>query len=284
MKLKRVMRDWLQRSAWAGASLTVALGAGSASAAITAPTCTEPEPTLQQCLADGYLRSVCGQYYAQRCNDLIEAAFNEAWAALTEERVAKLPDALGGGVSTVRVSHHQDPSTIRVEGGTGTYVGTVLKNQLLHRKGFTNLNDSDLAQNALLTQWNTNGEQLTSCEEYVYEKYYDYSRFEDRLGRYGTDYRAIFNAAYASDGIANRDLRDRSGNVLGSVFGSQAIPKNLYFLAEQGPYPDGSSPYHINPELLALVPTAGRQFYTPTWSWNQQMSSSLQGYNDDELN
>lgn len=45
--------------------------------------------------------------------------------------------------------------------------------------------------------WDANGIRVDSCEEYVYEKYYDYSLFEDAAAALGEDYRAVFDIAYA---------------------------------------------------------------------------------------
>jgi|GEM_PF-2890231 len=47
--------------------------------------------------------------------------------------------------------------------------------------------------------WEANGNTVDSCEEYVYEKYYDYTRFEDAAARAGLDNpRQIYNVAYGS--------------------------------------------------------------------------------------
>jgi len=44
--------------------------------------------------------------------------------------------------------------------------------------------------------WEANGTRVDSCTEYVYEKYYDYSLYEDRVDALGGDYRAAYEAAY----------------------------------------------------------------------------------------
>lgn len=45
--------------------------------------------------------------------------------------------------------------------------------------------------------WEANGDKVSSCEEYVFEKYYEYTRFEDAVARAGLDDpRAAFNVAY----------------------------------------------------------------------------------------
>ncbi|MCB9539438.1 MAG: hypothetical protein H6704_24760 [Myxococcales bacterium] len=47
------------------------------------------------------------------------------------------------------------------------------------------------------TRWRLNGESVAECREYVYEKFYDLSRFEDAIAPLGDDYRAIWNVAFA---------------------------------------------------------------------------------------
>jgi hypothetical protein len=44
--------------------------------------------------------------------------------------------------------------------------------------------------------WEDNGLVVSSCEEYAYEKYYRYSKFEDFAALLGEDYREIYNVAY----------------------------------------------------------------------------------------
>jgi hypothetical protein len=278
MKWKNVMGRWVQRSAWAGASLTVVLGAGIASAAEC------PQPTLEVCQDEGYLQSTCGQVHAQYCNELIAKAFDAEWATLKEEHVALLPESLGGGLEVTRTQPYAALGSTYQEGGEGSYGGTVLKNQNLYFKRFDKLNESDKLQLEVLEKWKSNGEQINSCQEYVYEKFLGYSTFEDRIGGFGTDYRGVFQAAFGNEGIAYKELYGASGNPLGPVFSGHMVPKNLFFLAEQGPYPEGTQPYQINPELLKLVPVEGRQYYKSSWDWHQQMNEQLQQYHDDELN
>ena len=44
--------------------------------------------------------------------------------------------------------------------------------------------------------WEANGDRVESCEEYVYEAYYDYSQFEDAIETLGNDYWAIWDVAF----------------------------------------------------------------------------------------
>jgi hypothetical protein len=267
----------MYRGTWLGASLSLLLGAGSASA----EEC--PKPYLTTCQQPGYLQSTCGVQHKEVCGDLIREQFSIDWQALELARDSRLPDALGGGSATTHVVPY-DTSTLRVEGGGGSYVGMVLKNQLLHRKRFESLSESDQLHLETLKAWEENGKQVGSCQEFVYEKNYDYSRFEDRVGAFGPDFRAIFQAAYADDGIANRELFSMAGTPLPPIFPEKAIEKNLYFRFSPGPYPEGVEPYAFDPELLASIRSEGRRFHVPSFDWNQGMSMQLEGMLDDDLN
>lgn len=49
--------------------------------------------------------------------------------------------------------------------------------------------------------WDANGLTVTSCAEYVYESYYDFSVFEDAIAGLGNDYWAIWAVAFAYAGL-----------------------------------------------------------------------------------
>lgn len=286
MNLKNLFGGWIHRGTLAGASLTALLGAGSASAQLEpAPMPLCPAPTLSTCQGEGYLTSYCGQKYTSLCNELIGDAFQEQWSALTQEHSTLMPEAWGATVGVSRITPNTSLSSTYVENGSGTYVGTVLKNQVLNRKKFQSLSFSDSLQRDLLQQWDARGPVVRSCNEFVHKKFNDYSKFEDRMGVHGADYRAYFNSAYDPDtGIANKDLKGIAGNTLAPIFnGITTAPKNLYFTAVPTDYPEGTLAYVIDPALLQKVPAEGRQHYRPTWAWHQQMSTSLAKVNDARL-
>ncbi|PTL83943.1 hypothetical protein [Vitiosangium sp. GDMCC 1.1324] len=260
----------------AGASLAMLLGAGSASA----EDC--PTPTLEICQKEGYLQSTCGTQYSKLCNELIDKSFQSAWESLKTERLSLLPEELGGEAAVTHVVPH-DVSALSLEGGEGGYAGVVLKNQLLYRKNFDKLDESDKIQLEALKSWDSNKEEVRSCQEYVHEKYYDYSLFENRVGAFGPDYRAVFTAAYDKEGIAGRELKSRSGEVLAPIFPGKYLEKNLYFRFEVGPYPDGTDAFKFDPKLVEQVPAKGREFYKSSFGWHSEMSKTLANYLDDEL-
>lgn len=65
-------------------------------------------------------------------------------------------------------------------------------------------------------KWSENGSKLESCEEYVYEKYYDYSLFIDTLYKNGSDYYKTAKFAFGKD-----------GNVRGNIGSPQTYVKSL---------------------------------------------------------
>ncbi|MCP4600302.1 MAG: hypothetical protein GY847_07180 [Proteobacteria bacterium] len=71
-------------------------------------------------------------------------------------------------------------------------------------------------------QWEENGLDVTSCEEFAYERYYRYGLFEDYSAQFGEDYWRIFRTAYGMEGadekatLHNKDIYERKSNVMSS--------------------------------------------------------------------
>jgi hypothetical protein len=138
------------------------------------------------------------------CNTLVKNAA-ESQAANMPQRTVLVPTMTrpdGSSVAPESVSktvafQKDDPNTRSMSGLNSFYLGQV------HRAQTYIPADSAysdwLANNRKATRdgWNANGYVLGSCSEYVFEKYYDYSVFEDAIVGHGNDYRTIFNIAYA---------------------------------------------------------------------------------------
>ena len=94
--------------------------------------------------------------------------------------------------------------------------------------------------------WNANGNVVAECAEYVYEKYYDYSVFEDALRTPGQTPRGVWNVAYADAGFdsaigthgalaefvgGSLVLRQKDDTALPVEFGfpDEPQPKNEFF-------------------------------------------------------
>jgi len=78
-----------------------------------------------------------------------------------------------------------------------------------------------------LAWWEANC-SVQSCEEYAFEAFEDYSRFEvlvaPALGR--ADWRAVYEAARSAQGISSRTLRSRTGRILPDV--TLALDRSVY--------------------------------------------------------
>ncbi|MFP2905841.1 hypothetical protein ACLESD_12440 [Pyxidicoccus sp. 3LFB2] len=272
MKFGRHMRQLR----WAGLSVTVL-----AAPAGFAQTC--PKPVLDQCANVDYRASSCGQSYDAYCQGLVEAEWKSRWE-VAPKRVAVLPKEMGGAPATVAFETHQ-PKDTRFEGMNQTLAGQVLKGQVLYRKNLENLTEAEKAYQEQLHAWDNNGTQLTSCQEFVHEKYYDFSRFELRAGRYGDDARAALAAAYGKEGIAYRTLYARDQSKLAPVWDGKAVAKNAYFRFTPGLYPTGTSGYVFTSEAAKLANNAtARQWAVPSDEWHQAQAKALANTPDDVLN
>ncbi|ATB45021.1 hypothetical protein [Corallococcus macrosporus] len=261
---------------WAGLSATVL-----AAPASFAQDC--PKPTLQQCVDVDYRASSCGGVHDAYCQDLVEAEWKAGWEA-APKRLALLPEELGGGVDTVAYQAHV-PKRTRFQGMDQSIMGQVLKGQILYRKNLENLSKDEEAYLSRIRSWEKDGTQVTSCQEFVEEKYLDFSRFEREAGRYGEDYRAFFKAAFDKGGIAHRTLYSRDQAKLAPIWGEQRTAKNAYFRFTPGPYPKGIEGYVFKSEAAKLADNVeARNWVTPSDEWHEKQSEQFSQVPDDVLN
>ncbi|ATB40507.1 hypothetical protein CYFUS_005956 [Cystobacter fuscus] len=184
------------------------------------------------------------------CNTLIQQAANSLPARAPQRTVVVPPtrdvnntSLTPDAATKLAYIQNEDPNTRTMSGLSGFYLGGVHRAQ-------TYLPSSGLYASLLESQrqqqraaWNANGNVIDSCNEYVYEKYYDYSVFEDAFVKLGNNYRAIFNTAYApavngvtpasaigTRGIVNPVLRGKDGTPFTPNIPFQAgLPKNQFF-------------------------------------------------------
>lgn len=117
--------------------------------------------------------------------------------------------------------------------------------------------------------WDTNGNDVTSCTEYVYEKYYDWSLYQDQVHHKGADFRAYVDKAYkrtnafvlsgnnqltvvkvpadgaiGAMGIDGEPLRSRDNTILPRqpVIGPVQRSKNIFFTLAPEQAPDPNNP------------------------------------------
>lgn len=225
-----------------------------------------------------------------------------------------------GSRASVRLPAYQP--RIGVEGGDSTVHGRRARDQI-RLSNPDSRTSANIARQARLAVWESNGNQVESCEEYQYEKYYDYNLFEDAIAGLGNDHRAIFDVAYADPqqganapraalgtrGAANVQQAQRDGTVLNpQVFTPiPSRPKNIYFsfgvptnaeraeiIAAWNAIPDiredkTPRPYALG-ELVLLDEDlharllAGQPRHTDHWAYHRAKSNALMpNYLDEEL-
>ena len=278
MSMRRLPFRLPRPARWALLS-TVALAAPQALAASSCP-----KPELTECSSVEYRGSECGKEYDGYCQGLLEKEWTVRYES-APTRTAIIPDSLGGGVSTVAVQDNP-VVTSTFEGSDETVVGQIQRGQVLARKHYKNLTEVEEAYDKQRKEWDDNGTLERSCQEYVHEKYYDYSRFEQEAGQFGDDYRALFTAAYGSEGIAERTLFSKDGEKLLPLWdGDTRVEKNAYFRFVPGEYPKGTQAYTFSTEAAKKADNAeGRKWVAPTDAWHLSMSEALRETPDDVLN
>ncbi|NBD12417.1 hypothetical protein [Corallococcus silvisoli] len=243
-----------------------------------------PQPTLTQCTDVDYRASECGKVNDGSCQGLLESEWKARYE-VAPKRNALVPDSMGGGVEQVAVQ--DDPVTDTLFSGSDeTVLGQVQRGQVLARKGYKNLTKAEQAYNKQREEWDGNGIVARSCQEYVHEKYYDYSRFEQDAGAFGDNFRAVFDFAYGSKGIAERTLYSKDGQKLAPLWdGKTRVEKNAYFRFVPGAYPKGTKAYSFSSEAAKKANNVeARQAVLPSDAWHQAMSKSLAKVADDVLN
>ncbi|MBJ6764703.1 hypothetical protein JGU66_28375 [Myxococcaceae bacterium JPH2] len=185
------------------------------------------------------------------CNTLIKQAAETQTASLPQRSVVvpTLRKSDGTTVSPAEPTRivaiqKDDPNGYSMSGLGSFYLGQVHRAQTYIPETSAY---SDYLANYRQQQrdaWNANGYALTSCNEYVYEKYYDYSVFEDAIVSRGNDYRGIYSVAYAmarapylppasaigTRGISDPIQRGKDGTPFSpAITFPQGEPKNQFF-------------------------------------------------------
>jgi hypothetical protein len=180
---------------------------------------TIDETSCTQRILDG----VCTPEELAWLHDDCEAFF----LALQDEVTADwdTDDILGVDVQSVELGPvlHAPVEHLSFDGFHSSYA----RRQLMARATCADL-DAEQQRELDRVHWESNC-ATTSCEEYIFDKYYDYEIFEDLIAPLGEDHRAIFNAAYGAEGIANKVLRSVSGPSIPPItFGGRREGRNTY--------------------------------------------------------
>jgi hypothetical protein len=298
------------RAVAAGATLAASLAAHAQST-----TCAPP--TLAQCQDHTYLTTDCGKLQTganSQCAALIKPAADAAYAAKQASLQPRI-DPVTNTVKMTKVETYSDPSLV-ASGNTAIFAGQTVAAQASSVKpvvaatsASTTTSGTIAARTAVgsiagknigviqidpKTLWSWNGAVVGSCDEYAYEKYYDYSVFEDLAVTHGTDYRAIFNLAYdPTVGVANKFLRSKSGGPINlqvwypygsgdiEFGGTTKSPKNDYYAGYARAKYSG---FALNDAATQAIFDAGQTYWDPEgWTWMTARSNELASFPDDQL-
>lgn len=247
---------------------------------------------------------------------------------LTQEVIVPTTTTTDPGLSTApppgaRAAVRKQPFHQRMTatGFSSTYWGSTVREQALLCNPTSTT--ERVLRSARLAQWDNNGPLVESCREYVYEKYYDYSLFQDRVRELCYDYRGIFDVAYepATAGgriedwaigtkrISGQPLRQKDNTplVVQPDFPTTPQPKNSFFAlkvvdpaerqailnAWNATAPEDRPPHPIalfkglmllDADLHQRLATGqASHTYVESWQWHKDMNDSLAGYLDEEL-
>lgn len=307
-----------------------------------------PEPTLAQCQSAVYRRSYCGKVQMARaavdetapCNVHYQNAAEGLRIGMPIERVTLPPTVVGAdGTASAPQSlilgecaplrPHHTCAHVQLPSYQGFYArggATLAFAQTLQQGAYGPAsNTTSEASTARLVRalqrlhWLTTPagrpHAVRTCNEYQYEKYYDYQVFEESAALQGFDPRAVYDVAYGAVGdrssIGTRGIAGLPlAQLDGTPFAAQiAFPedqlKNVFFgldLADDVLAPPGEESIHF------LVPCEGRShvFVDKIWLedrslyalasqqplhdesflWHQQQNDYLRqdaGYLDEDL-
>ncbi len=222
-----------------------------------------PDPTPKTCLTPGYLDSSCGGQKAAMCKDVVVDALEKQHAA------SRAPSR-----KMLRPQGSEMPRDVRV-GKYRRYTGPKGKQRLAkqgknpfadQRYSFVpNDEPSKLPTNAhRQPAWEANGDKVTSCQEYAYEKQYDWSRFMDSAAACRGSQSCLVEIGLMTTTPGLRHImlsRDNQDLLHNPTLEKAVLPKNVFFsngafLA----YAGGPKPLPQDPELDALVVTLQRGY------------------------
>lgn len=248
-----------------------------------------PVPTLQECQAEGYLEEdPCGILQSDNewtCWQLLDGALGEDESQAEVGIVAYEIDDLG--VSNSVIPYPEDPLSSQEP----VYVADM--SSFSSQAASVNIDPpSDFAFD-IYAVWENNGNQVTTCNEYVYEKYFDQTEFERLVGTAQHDYRRVFEIAFDAQGVGSRRLNDAGlegfdGTAYALMFPAFPRPKNEFFrlaapINMPGDTRVAGAPdlaralrdYNAQGQLIYERITSSEERITETWAWHLAMSETL---------
>lgn len=269
--------------------------AGPASAA---PTVIRPPtlcvvPKLADCQRAGYLTSTCGVRNRATC----DALFRTEAQRLAQGQPTRPADLCGGA--------RRDPAVVGPVGELEACVGGPVKNVVAtdrsgsgrYLNGGLSLYENRLrqegappgviapAQPAFRVTgdflYGGDGARSDTCDEYVFETFYDYNRWEEALPAASrNDPRALVDAAFAAGGIGTRPILDRTGAAVPVVLPFRScVPKNTFYQHLR------ASEENVPALRIAGCHEAAQPFAVESFAYHRDQSAALRraGFTDAQL-
>lgn len=253
--------------------------------------CRRPSAAL--CADDAYQRTFCARQYRRHCSDLL---LDAAEANAANAPVAETVNA-DGDLIDARVMPH-DQQHLRVYGFDGRFAGDSIKQQMngVDAAGY---NWALFGQQIQRARWADNGNAVDSCAEYVHERWYGYSTYEDAAAELGDDWRGAHDMAWESgalgDWLYSKDRRRsfrrpwlskrRGRNAFANARPDawQAYTELLRDAIEDHPAlwdrQDDITLHDYDAALTAQVDRA-RYSFTETWDWHRRANLALADESD----
>ena len=260
--------------------------------------CTRTKPpSPKECLTKAFGEGPCYHKFKKHCAPHWKVAFDAHYeksskpeTKMLQPKGSDIPENLKKGKSFPYPGPKPGKS-VRSTGGT-----------VFAQSGLTSVPRPatvNTAKNAHRNKnWENNGQKIATCEEYAYENYYDFMRFEDAAAACKGNKRCVFDVAYlpGNPGIANRTLKRRDGKPLAIAHQYRLtkmgrVPKNLFFaLGPRFVYAgDGKTTIAETPSLkaMAAAQAAGEEYYSygcggkktcgknqfrTEWAWHSRMN------------
>lgn len=206
-------------------------------------------------LADADPNEFCNVYVQQQ----LETYIYQSGEQFTQDTVV-IPDGMrnAGEVRPAVVEPDHWAESVDYFGSHATYTDHLMRQKVAA------LNPQSWAAielNYYFWPWQQNGNAVASCAEYVYEKWYDYSRYQDDAAALKSNYRAIFDRARRwPDGLQWGPIKSKDGTPQREVAWPTAmVPKNSYFMFQ----PTSWDVYPFDP---TTIPSAyGTEYWNVDW-------------------
>lgn len=193
--------------------------------------------TAARCEDRRWLESYCGQIEIERWNAYVEdatahggeassppsacaaakadiaatadgvvVAMRDAPPSATERRLVPMAMTVADGTTTSYEPFTTEDETMHFRsatpnmhhfGGTASLAAQRRKESIRASSPGATIHGLSLLSQARRAQWEANGNEVMSCEEYAYEGQYNWSKYEDQVAALGGDFEAHFQAAYA---------------------------------------------------------------------------------------